>query len=281
MTVSARRTGRERKVLHSPYSILILRGTEVRRFVVCPERVRGLLLVSVLFLSVCGLFYSQYIEEQRRKIAEAGGDSRFQIVKSSQSQHNLSVLQNRTREIQETLSRWKSLRERIHASLPQRRKGSFEVPHEAEELHQILAVLQGELKQMISAIPSSWPVKGRVSSGVGMRRSPWTGETEHHAGLDIPNPIGTPVHAPGDAVVESIDVKRGTIVLNHSQQIKTHYAHLSKILVRRGERVHKAQLIGNVGNKGKSTGPHLHYEVRVAGVAIDPRQELLRAEQDE
>jgi len=104
---------------------------------------------------------------------------------------------------------------------------------------------------------------------------------EYHAGLDIPNPIGTPVHATGDAVVESIDGQRGTLILNHSQQIKTHYAHLSKILVNLGERVRKGQLIAQVGNRGKSTGPHLHYEVRVAGVAIDPRQNLLSARQAE
>lgn len=134
---------------------------------------------------------------------------------------------------------------------------------------------------MIAALPSDWPVKGRVSSGVGTRPSPWTGEMEHHAGLDIPNPIGTPVHATGDAVVESIDGQRGTIVLNHSQQIKTHYAHLSKVLVKQGERVRKGQPIAQVGNRGKSTGPHLHYEVRVAGVAIDPRQNLLSARQSE
>lgn len=281
MTVSARRAGKGKKVLHSPYSILILRGTQVRRIVISPERVRELLLVSVLFLSVCGLFYSLYLEAERKKIAEASNEIRSQVAKSSQSQYKLLVLRDRTTEIQESLSRWKSLRERIQESLPKRRRGSFEVPHEAEELHQILAALQGELKQMIAAIPSRWPVKGRISSGVGIRRSPWTGETEHHAGLDIPNPIGTPVHAPGDAVVESVDGKRGTIVLNHSQEIKTHYAHLSKVLVRRGERVRKGQLIGNVGNKGKSTGPHLHYEVRVAGVAIDPRKSLLPAGPDE
>ena len=104
---------------------------------------------------------------------------------------------------------------------------------------------------------------------------------EYHAGLDIPNPIGTPVHATGDAVVESIDCQRGTIILNHSQQIKTYYAHLSKILVNQGQRVRMGQPIAQVGNRGKSTGPHLHYEVRVAGVAIDPRQNLLSATQAE
>jgi murein DD-endopeptidase MepM/ murein hydrolase activator NlpD len=99
--------------------------------------------------------------------------------------------------------------------------------------------------------------------------------------LDIPNPIGTPVHASGDAIVESIDGQRGTVILNHGQQIKTHYSHLSKILVSPGERVRKGKLIAEVGNRGKSTGPHLHYEVRIAGLAIDPRRFLLSAKTSE
>jgi murein DD-endopeptidase MepM/ murein hydrolase activator NlpD len=128
---------------------------------------------------------------------------------------------------------------------------------------------------MIASLPSEWPINGQVVSGVGMRPSPWTGKMEYHAGLDIPKPIGTPVQASGDAVVESIDGKRGTIVLNHGQEIKTQYSHLSKIFVNEGERVRKGQPIAAVGNTGKSTGPHLHYEVRVAGVAVDPRQSLI------
>ena len=151
----------------------------------------------------------------------------------------------------------------------------------AEELQEMLTALHGELNRMIAALPSDWPVRGEVSSGVGMRPSPWTGEMEYHAGLDIPKPIGTPVNASGDAVVESVDGKTGTIVLNHGQEIKTQYAHLSKILVSAGAVVRKGQKIAEVGNKGKSTGPHLHYEVRLAGVAIDPRQSLISHSQQE
>jgi murein DD-endopeptidase MepM/ murein hydrolase activator NlpD len=274
LTVSARRAGKTEEILNSPYSILILRGTQMRRFVVSPEQFRELLLVGMLFLSACGLFFSEFLEAQKTKVDEVMANGQAQIEK-------LSGLRDRVKEVQETLSRWKGLRGKIQASLPQRSKGSIGGRHEGEELQEILAALQGELKGMIAALPSDWPVKGRVSSGVGTRPSPWTGAMEYHAGLDIPNPIGTPVHATGDAVVESIDGQRGTIILNHSQQIKTHYAHLSKVLVKQGERVRKGQPIAQVGNRGKSTGPHLHYEVRVAGVAIDPRQNLLSARQSE
>jgi murein DD-endopeptidase MepM/ murein hydrolase activator NlpD len=274
LTVSARRAGKTEAILNSPYSILVLRGTQMRRFVVSPERFRELLLVGLLFLSACGLFFSEYLEAQKKKVDEVIANGHSQIEK-------LSILRDRAREVQETLSRWKGLRGKIQALLPQRSKGSIGGRSEGEELHEILVALQGELKGMIAALPSGLPVKGRVSSGVGTRPSPWTGEMEYHAGLDFPKPIGTPVHATGDAVVESIDGQRGTLILNHSQQIKTHYAHLSKILVNRGEQVRKGQPIAQVGNKGKSTGPHLHYEVRVAGVAIDPRKNLLSSGQAE
>jgi len=118
---------------------------------------------------------------------------------------------------------------------------------------------------------------GKWSGGFGSRDAAfsWTGQMEYHAGVDIPKPMGTPVQASGDAVVESVDGKLGKIVLNHGQEIKTQYAHLSKIFVNEGERVRKGQPIAAVGNTGKSTGPHLHYEVRVTGVAIDPRKSLI------
>ncbi len=225
-------------------------------------------------MSVCGLFLSEYLDAQRKRVEEIAASSQVQREK-------LSVLRDQAAEVQKVLSRWRGLRERILASLPERKKTSLAGRQEGEELQEILAAVQGELKRMITALPSDWPVKGRVTSGVGMRRSPWTGEMEYHAGLDIPKPIGTPVHASGDAVVESIDGRLGTIVLNHGQEIKTQYAHLSKILVGQGERVRKGQPIAEVGNTGKSTGPHLHYEVRLAGVAIDPRQSLIGVRQPE
>lgn len=260
--------------MNSPYSILILRGTQIRRFVVSQKRLRGLLLAGTASMSVCGLFLSEYLATQRKRVDG--------VIANNQAQREkLSILRDRAAEVQKVLSRWKGLREGIQASLSERRKIAVAGRQEGEELQEILAALQGELKRMIAALPADWPVNGKVISGVGMRTSPWTGAMEYHAGLDIPNPIGTPVHASGDAVVESIDRKLGTIVLNHGQEIKTQYAHLSKILVGQGARVRRGQPIAEVGNSGKSTGPHLHYEVRVAGVAIDPRQSLIGARQEE
>jgi murein DD-endopeptidase MepM/ murein hydrolase activator NlpD len=254
--------------MDSPYSILVLRGTQVRRFVVSQKGLRQILLASITVVFASGVFFNEYLDAERKKVDD--------VIANRQAQNEkLSALRDRARQVQETLSHWKGVRARVFASLPRRNGSVSESKYEGEELQQFLAVLQGELKQMIASVPSEWPVNGTVVSGVGMRPSPWTGEMEYHAGLDIPKPIGTPVQASGDAIVESIDGKRGTIVLNHGQEIKTQYAHLSKIFVNEGERVHKGQPIAAVGNTGRSTGPHLHYEVRVAGVAIDPRQSLI------
>ena len=259
--------------INKTYSVIVLRGTQIRRFAVSQSGIRCLLW-SVLFLLFWSASYlSDYVALQRKTVQEV-------IAKAEAQQANVSSLQERTTEVQELLGRWKGFRERIQASLPGRTRASSDDWREDEELQQILGSLQRELKQMISSFPSDWPVQGRVISGVGMRSSPWTGEKEFHSGLDIPNPVGTPVHASGDAVVKSTG-ERGskgrTVILDHGEEITTEYAHLSKILVSEGERVRRGQRIALVGSSGKSTGPHLHYEVRVNGVPIDPRKNLMNA----
>jgi len=260
--------------MNSVYSILVLRGTQVRRFVISQKGIRQIVLAGITMMFAIAVYLNEHIEAKRKK-ADA-------VVAHGEAQkEKLAALRNRAQEVQKTLAHWKGLHEKIQASLSVRNRSASENKHAGEELQQFLAVLQGELKQMIAALPSEWPVQGRVVSGVGMRPSPWTGKMSYHAGLDIPKPIGTPVVASGDAVVESIDSRLGTIVLNHGQEIKTKYAHLSKLFVKEGERVRQGQPIAAVGNVGRSTGPHLHYEVRVAGVAIDPREGLMGATQSE
>lgn len=113
----------------------------------------------------------------------------------------------------------------------------------------------------------------RISSGFGMRRHPIQKTWRTHKGTDYAAPIGTRVRAAGDAVVEFAGVKGGygnVVILRHNGQYSTVYAHLSRIAVRRGARVAQSDIIGYVGQTGWATGPHLHYEFRVAGVARNP-----------
>jgi len=256
--------------INRTYSVIVLRGTQMRRFAVSQSGIRCLLWTALLLFVWGGSSLTEYVALQKKRVHE--------VVTRAQAQRaSVSGLRDTTVEVRELLGRWKGFRERIQTSLPIRFRASPADRSEDEELQQILGSLQRELKQIISSFPSEWPVQGQVVSGVGMRSSPWTGKQEFHSGLDIPNPVGTPVHAPGDALVESAGKRNGkgkAVILDHGQEIKTLYAHLSEILVKPGERVQRGQRIALVGNSGKSTGPHLHYEVRVKGIAIDPRKIL-------
>ena len=239
----------------------------MRRFVISKSGLRCFLWAALILFLVGASSLSDYVALQEKTVREV-------IAKAQAQRASVSSLHDRTMEIRQLLSRWKDFREKIQASLPKRFRASPEGRQEEEELQKTLSSLQIELAQMVASLPSDWPVQGQVVSGVGMRSSPFTGKNEFHSGLDIPNPVGTPVHASGDDVVESAGVNGGngrSIVLDHGQEITTQYAHLSKILVSEGEPVRKGQPIGLVGNSGRSTGPHLHYEVRVKGIPIDPR----------
>lgn len=125
------------------------------------------------------------------------------------------------------------------------------------------------------AVPSRMPVDGvRLSSDYGMRTHPVLGGRRAHAGVDLAGASGTPVYATADGLIARADYYGSYgnyIQIEHGGELQTRYAHLSGFAVGAGERVVKGQLIGYVGSTGRSTGPHLHYEVRVAGQAVDPR----------
>lgn len=124
------------------------------------------------------------------------------------------------------------------------------------------------------SIPSVMPIKGEVlTSGFGMREHPILGGMRAHKGVDLAAPVGTPVFAPADGVVSRASwfSSYGLFIsLEHGADLQTRYGHLSRLNVAEGQAVHKGDLIGYVGTTGRSTGPHLHYEVRVDGVAVNP-----------
>src|SRR5438093_1420683 len=124
------------------------------------------------------------------------------------------------------------------------------------------------------ALPLRWPVRGPVKSEYGLRHSPWNGAWERHPGIDIGSPPGTPVTspAPGRVVAASSQGGYGKhVTLAHGNGVKSRYAHLKQLDVKLGQRIEKGQVIGLVGSTGRSTGPHLHYEVLVEGKRVDPR----------
>lgn len=137
--------------------------------------------------------------------------------------------------------------------------------------------LIGRTGEVVSSLPLRWPVRGRVNSEYGKRTSPWGGAAEHHSGLDISTPLGTPVMCPASGKVLLAggggDYGRH-VVVEHGNGVRSLYGHLSKVEVRAGQRVEKGQLLGLTGSTGRSTGPHLHYELRVAGKSVNPRKFL-------
>jgi murein DD-endopeptidase MepM/ murein hydrolase activator NlpD len=130
------------------------------------------------------------------------------------------------------------------------------------------------LQQGTIAIPSVHPVADlQFTSNFGIRSDPFRGTAAMHAGVDIPGPVGTPIYATADGIVDRAERAGGygnLIEINHGKGIQTRYGHLSKILVADGARVRRGQLIALMGSTGRSTGPHLHYEVRIDGHAVNP-----------
>ncbi len=121
------------------------------------------------------------------------------------------------------------------------------------------------------------PVSGRFSSEFGSRRDPIHGHERHHAGLDIAAPSGTPVRAALSGTVVSSGRHGGygnAVIVEHSDGTEAVYAHCSRLDVRAGERIRAGQTIAAVGSTGRSTGPHLHFELRVDGEAVDPESRL-------
>ena len=130
------------------------------------------------------------------------------------------------------------------------------------------------VERPIVSVPSRMPLAGAVlTSNYGMRTHPVLGGTRKHHGIDLAAPTGTPVYATADGVVSKADWFSSYglyISLEHGASLQTRYAHLSRLAVAAGDTVRKGDLIGYVGSTGRSTGPHLHYEVRVDGVAVNP-----------
>lgn len=133
-------------------------------------------------------------------------------------------------------------------------------------------------RSLLLSTPSIWPTRGWVTSGFGYRKSPFTGLPEKHEGLDIATRKGAKVFAPaeGKVIVAGRQYGYGNMVeIDHGYGLVTRFGHNSKHLVKVGDRVRRGQAIALVGNTGRSTGPHLHYEVLLNGVPVNPRNYIL------
>lgn len=143
---------------------------------------------------------------------------------------------------------------------------------ERERYQEVYDLLQ-EKRDLLDHTPSIMPTRGYFSSGYGWRNDPFTGQKHFHQGLDIAGRRGTSVHATAEGKIVSIRVNGGLgkmITIDHGYGIKTRYGHLDKYRVKVGQRVHRGDIIGEMGNTGYSTGPHLHYEILKNGKHLNP-----------
>ncbi|QNK59018.1 M23 family metallopeptidase [Paenibacillus sp. PAMC21692] len=166
---------------------------------------------------------------------------------------------------------------------------AFSLANRTGEEFDLLASLMDELKpsleatksailkhqQLLDITPTIWPSDNRkITSTFGVRRDPISGRSAVHNGLDIGGNRGDPIYAAADGVVtlsERTYPQGNNILIDHGRGIETRYLHLNARHVEVGDKVHKGQLIGELGNTGRSTGPHLHYEVIVNGTHVDPK----------
>jgi hypothetical protein len=219
----------------------------------------------------------------------------------------LETLGRRVGEIQTEVASWRSLHARIWEPIgpetsrhPDRRGmggggnplGEVEVGTDAltgqierlatsvsEEGEKLRALdrLMARVGRFLGSLPSRWPVRGTVNSEFGRRISPWTGLPEHHSGMDIAAELGTPVRAPATGIVVfagTVADYGTTLVIDHGHEIKTLFGHLQRIQVGTGQKVDRGQQVAVTGNSGRTSGPHLHYEITVKGQAVNPRAYL-------
>ena len=134
--------------------------------------------------------------------------------------------------------------------------------------------------QLLSSTPSIAPVRGILTDGFGGRSDPFTGEPGQHGGIDVSSAVGQPVRAPADGIVVKAEWENGygnVVYLSHGYGYSTRYGHLSGFATRPGARVKRGDVVGYVGSTGRSTGPHLHYEVRVNNKPVNPLEYILNA----
>ncbi len=160
------------------------------------------------------------------------------------------------------------------ASLSKLKEYAF---NQEEVSHRLMEFFEDQ-KTLLAATPSIWPAKGWLTSDFGSRKDPFTGKKTLHSGIDIANKTGTQIIASADGIISYSDVKSGfgkVIVIDHGYGFSTFYGHCSALKKKVGENVKRGDVVALVGNTGNSTGPHVHYEVRVNGVATNPMKYIL------
>jgi len=149
--------------------------------------------------------------------------------------------------------------------------------NQGKQFKSLIEYLEGQVN-LLASTPAIRPVDGWVTCGFGYRKSPFTGKREFHKGIDIANRKGTPIIASADGIVTFSGTKGllgKTIMIDHGHGMVTRYGHAQKLLKKRGNRVKRGETIALVGNSGRTTGSHVHYEILLNGIQINPKKYIL------
>jgi len=241
-----------------------------------------------LFVVLCGLIYGFYGLTQQAEHLRIDRENQRLRQENERQRQALQNLNNRVNAVEDTSRKLAEVSGvEKEATAPSGQGGPARPVNSAAALAALEAKtekLEREMRMYESflrsrgVIPSIWPVFGRLESGVGGRRNPFTGRGhEYHEGQDIDAAWGTPVEVAAAGKVTIAGWQRGygnVVYVDHGSGLSTRYGHLSKINVSVGQTVNTGDILGLVGSTGRSTGPHLHYEVRINNQPVDPKPYL-------
>jgi len=297
--------GRKRNRLNrrGQFSLLIVRGDGVRvlRFNFSRPFALGTGIVLAVVVSVTGVLVGDWTH--MREISRDASTFHAQLT---EQRATIDAFNGRVAELRKEMAGWRDLHAKIwepfgpelapggkdrgigggtptkdptpgrHSPVDELNRLSDAVKEQTQRLT-ALERLMARAGKAVAALPSRWPVRGAVNSEFGIRNSPWTSGLEFHSGMDIRAEKGTAIYAPasGTVILAGAHQEYGTaVILDHGQDIRSLYGHLSRLNVQPGQRVERGGLIGWTGNTGRSSGPHLHYEILVRGQAVNPRAYL-------
>lgn len=297
------------------YTVMILpdETTKVRRYRVPGLLVKGLLAASVIFVVLFAVIVTDYflVKGQIGELVNMRLQTRHQkqqLITFAKTINDLQSEMNRLRHFDTKLRVMADLDGVVYpeqfmgiggenpepfnpmetdisfqdqALLDNMTKGLSRLITDAtiqERSFQELVEYLEDQKSLLASTPSIWPVRGWKTSSFGYRTSPFTGRREMHKGLDVATRTGTAIISPADGLVIFSGREGGfgnLVLLDHGYGIVTKFGHASVLEVKRGQKVKRGDVIARVGNTGRSTGPHLHYEVLVNGVAVNPMRYIL------
>jgi murein DD-endopeptidase MepM/ murein hydrolase activator NlpD len=268
-------------IAHTPRS-----SSSIRRF--CVEKRSLRLLVFFTIMLVCASLYGFYGLTQQAAHFRTEFENQRLRAENQRQREELKALSNRVDAVEDTSRKLAEKSGVVSEAVTLPGTGGPALPLDANSL----AALEGKMNQLEQNMhayetvlrergytPSVWPVIGKLESGFGGRRNPFGGNSyEFHSGQDIDAAIGDPVVSGASGKVTFVGWQNGygqLIVVDHGGGLTTRYGHLSHIDVAQGQTVERSQFIGRVGSTGRSTGPHLHYEIRINDEPVNPLQYLL------